>query len=90
MKSLANSSIILIKSNINVYSEIACIAQRLSLKEDTKENCYYLDGFSMYVRKKQDNLWEIVLIDWPEISRSKLSMTVERLIKEKLGATIIH
>lgn len=80
-----SSTIILIKSNKDVYAEIEAIAKKLSLnKNPNKKNIYYLGNFFMYVNKKGKGLWEIGLKDWPDTSRSELSQKVEKLIREKL------
>ena len=79
------STTILIKSNKDVYAEIAAIAKKLSLNQNPKQkNVYYLDNFFMYVNKKNKALWEIGLKDWPDTSRSELSKKVEKAIREKL------
>jgi len=80
-----SSTTILIKSNKNVYSEIEAIAKKLSFKKNPKQkHCYYLENFYMYVTKKSDGLWEVGMMDWPDLTRSELSKKTEKLIREKL------
>jgi len=82
-----NRNVIEVESVNNISSILAEVAEKYDLNK-TKENEWRIEKdhefFAMNLKRKDNGMFAIVLIDWPSFMRSDLSKQIESEIIDQL------
>jgi hypothetical protein len=91
-----SNKIISIRGNESIPELVRQVANDLDLKQDAANHWYWYEAtsghgrFSMELKKSENNVWVVLLLDWPTPSRSDKSKAAEdrinRLLKAQPGA----